>query len=150
MSIRDKLLIALAGLVFMVVVVPLLVIGVMLYITSDKEFQQKREAREIEGREFGKTTTQEGCIKEGLERARKMTVFELKSNLLNQAFVENCLAASQPIPGFCDGIPRDTLLNTNAESDWKDQQCEKVAMDDANTGCHAVFGAKVYFCREQK
>ena len=146
LSITRKILIALGtGVAFLVAMIVVL-LGVAFYLGSDKELARETEAKKVEGREFGKTTNQEGCLKEGLTRAKTTTIFNLKANEINRAFVGACLESSHPTPRFCDGVPRDSLLNPSAEADWEKQQCENVGMDHAQTGCDAVFTAKANFC----
>lgn len=119
-----------------------LVAGV-LYFTSDKDFDRKYEASKVEGGEFGKATDQQGCMQEGLKRAKKMNIFNINQLMINKGFVSECLTASRPTPGFCNGVPSKW---TSGFTEWEEKQCKKVGMDDVQTGCKSVFEEKVEFC----
>ena len=124
------------------------IVGIVLLVhfLDTPESKRAYEAREIEGREFGKTIDQPGCVKEGLARAQKMTRFEISRAVENEAFVEGCLKSSRATSGFCNGVPPFWKLQDN---DWTKEQCERVGMDYMRTGCTAVFDAKITVCRDQ-
>ena len=52
------------------------IVGVGIYAISRSGFTKEYDAKEAEGREFGKTTDQAGCIKEALRRAQTIGVFD--------------------------------------------------------------------------
>jgi len=152
MSTTMKILIPLGIGLFIIVVITAVTVGILLYVashlSSDKELARQEAVKESEGREFGKTTDQEGCMKEGLVQAKTIPIFQLKSNSINRAFVRGCLESSRATPLFCDHIPTDSLVHPSAESDWEDEQCEKIGMDVRETGCTFVFMAKIHFCHD--
>lgn len=144
-SISRQILIAF-GIVALLFIVGIgALVGVAIYITSGKEYTQQYEARQAEGREFGKTTDQQGCMQEGLKRARAMKAYNINQVMFNKAFVEECLQTSRPTQGFCDGVPSQWNPNN---SDWEEKQCAKAGLDDLQTGCKAVFDVKVDFCSQ--
>jgi hypothetical protein len=127
-------------------VIGVVVAGIILVVHFESgESKRGYEAKEIEGREFGKKTDETGCMNEGLARAKGMKAWEVSSNVDNQAFVEECLKSSRPITGFCDNVPSVWKLKDN---DLEREQCEKVGMDVFQTGCTAVFHARLSFCRK--
>jgi hypothetical protein len=128
----------------LVIIVPIVafVVGI-LYFTSDENYSRDYEVRKAEGREFGKLTDQQGCMQEGLKRARTMNILKINEITLNQAFVEECLKAGRPSPNFCDGVPSTA---TSTFTEWPENQCKKAGMDVVKTGCKAVFEEKVDFC----
>lgn len=77
---------------------------VYLYIPSlytPEKLQKQGERAYLEGREFGKTTNEQGCFVEATGRAANRTL-----NVINgQPWLSGCLYASEMSPGFCDGIP---------------------------------------------
>jgi hypothetical protein len=121
------------------------VVGFVYYVYKG-EGSGDYEIREAEGREFGKTTDQAGCMKEGLQRAKGIKVLEINRAISNQGFVEECLKSASPTTGFCDGVPGFWTLQ---DSEWVNKQCENAAHDSA-TGCGAVFQAKLDFCHDKK
>lgn len=129
----------------MIVVVPVCVVGALtafVLLTSTKESKESYAAKEVEGREFGKTTDQAGCMKEGLARAQGIKPLDLNRNADNQGFVGECLKSSRQLPGFCDGIPSWWKFD---DSDWTFEQCDNIRMERIT--CSSVFQAKVDACR---
>ncbi len=127
---------------FIGVVIGAGVVGFVYYV-SRGEGSGDYEPMRAEGREFGKTTDQASCIKEGLVRARGIRLINLNRNINNQAFVAECLKSARPNSGFCDGVPARWKLQ---DSEWTNKQCENAGMDSVQTGCGAVFQAKLDFC----
>ena len=149
-SFTKKILIALGIVALSFVILMVAFAGLAIYLTSDlesdKDFQRESAAKQTEGREFGKTTDQQGCMREGLTRAKANSTFEFKAGQINSAFVKACLESSRPAPGFCDGIPERTLTNPSGDYDWITEQCDKSGMDHVKTGCIAVFQTRILFC----
>ena len=143
MAITTKKILIALGIGVLIIVTPLAVaLGWAIYRSFDKEASRAYEAKEAEGREFGKTTDQLGCMKEGLARAKDPSI---NFSLNNGAFVRTCLESSRPVPGFCDGVPRRTLLNPQ-DYEWTAEQCQGIGMDDRKTDCSWVFHQQVQFC----
>jgi len=151
-TLTKKILIILGIVALSFVVLVAVLIGLAFYVTSDlesdKDFQRESQAKQVEGRELGKTTDQPGCVREGLTRAKTMTTFEFKRGQINSAFVKACLESSRPAPGFCNGIPQRSLTAPSADYDWITEQCDKLGMDHIKTGCIAVFQTRILFCKD--
>lgn len=122
------------------------IVGFVYYVYKGTESAEYK-TQEVEGREFGKTTDQAGCVKEGLKRAKGIKLIELNRAISNQAFVEECLKSASPTPAFCDGVPGRLSFQ---DSEWSQKQCEKAGMDQMQTSCTTVFQAKLSFCHDQK
>jgi hypothetical protein len=122
------------------------VIGLVYYV-SRGQGSGEFEAHEVEGREFGKTTDQAGCMKEGLERAKAIRLLEVNRAINNQAFAEECLKSARSTSGFCEGVPPMWTLQDN---EWARRQCEKVRLDPFQTSCTSVFHAKLNVCHGLK
>ena len=134
MKIGTKIVI---GVVIAIVLIIGLVVGGwfgFIYLT-DRVYQKragKEKQARVDGREFGRTTDQNGCIEKGFTLKREISKFD--SVILD--FVGECLASSEPIPNFCDGV---------SDSDyWNDKQCEKVPSD---APCHDTIYAKQSYCK---
>lgn len=145
MSITKKLLIALGICLLVVVIFMIALAGIFFYLQSDKDLARATEASEVEGHDFGKTTDQRGCMKEGLARATTSNDFKPKLGIVRGTFIRACLESSRPAPGFCDGVPKRSLANPS-NYDWTIQQCEKIRMDSSKTGCKLVFDEQARFC----
>ena|SRR2546421_1902783 len=126
----------------MIAIPVVIVIGVLLFV---KDNPAEHTVREAEGREFAKTTDQEGCMREGLSRARHINLLSIEQLGYNHDFVQECLKSSRPTSGFCEGIPTSFVADA---INWQEKQCKKSGMDEVLTGCKAVFEDKVQFCNE--
>lgn len=118
----------------------LAIIGFVVYIYSDKNYLAQHDAVTIEGKEFGKTTDQEGCIKRGLSWLGDEENPSIKQLALNGHFVNECLRSSKPSPNFCKGVPK--MLESDRK--WKKEQCSMVGRDDLT--CDVVFDEKKSYC----
>ena len=99
--------------------------------------QKKVEQAEVNGREFGKTTDQNGCLEKGF----------LTEEYLASGFVKGCLKSSKPIPDFCDGVPLGyDSGNAKDISKWLDERCKKVGHNERS--CLDTFIVKRDFCTE--
>lgn len=126
------------GAVSIIVLIIGLIVGgfagfIYLATLTDKKRAEKEKQARIDGREFGRTTNQNGCIEKG---------FSLKSehnfDKVTLEFVRECLESSEPIPNFCDGV------RASDKGDWRnDKQCEKVPN---NPPCHDTIYAKQSYC----
>lgn len=122
------------------VIIPVLaLIGLIFYISSDKEYTEQFKIAGEEGKNFGKTTDQNGCLEQGFLRMadiKKPTIFQLA---VNGSFVEECLRISKPSSNFCQDVPK--LLYR----DWINEQCEKIGKKDDYV-CFDVIDEKRSFC----
>jgi len=139
----NKALIAFGIAAGLVVAAILIIVAIGAIATYDPEFSPKYAAKQAEGREYGKGTDQQGCMKEGLARAQGIGFLDVNAQTLNNGFVEECLKASRPTPGFCQGVPSYWSMK---DDEWKAAQCRKVGMDESKTGCSSVFQTQIEFC----
>src|SRR4051794_34625054 len=101
----------LKALLIVAIVVVVLVVGVVgvgvFYVMRNKDawLARGKEVAE-EGRNFGKTTDNQGCVDEGLSRYKREPGFT--SILTNSIFMRMCLESSKPTAGFCNDVPRQT------------------------------------------
>lgn len=116
----------------------LAVVGFVLYIYSDKRYLAQHDTVTIEGRGFGETTDQNGCIERGLSWLGDVKDPSIKQVTLNGRFVNECLRSSKPSPNFCKGVPK------LVDREWKSEQCRVVGRDDLT--CDVVFDEKRSYC----
>ena len=111
----------------------------LVFLTEQayKKSNKKIEQAKVDGREYGKTTDQNGCMEKGFLRDEKGESF-----YSGVGFVDECLKSSKPNPDFCDGVPFD------ASVDWNDEQCKKVGHNTQS--CFHAFVAKHSFCDGKK
>lgn len=98
---------------------------------------------EAEGREFGKTHDQQGCMDEGMRRSRSIGVIDLAAGIQLGAFVDACFTTSRPTPNFCEGVPG---LFSFKETEWGKAECRRVGIDPEKTACIHVTKRKHEYC----
>ena len=135
MTTKAKVIIA-AGVAALILVVA--AAGVIIYVASDKEYARLYSAALAEGRELGKGTDQEGCVRQGMSRLEGVGEPGVRHLSANDVFVRECLDVSRPTPGFCEGVPVVPFR------EWVADQCERIGRADAV--CLGVFDAKHTFC----
>ena len=129
------------------VIVILFALGIAAFVgwliwTPEKPSPED-EAKMAEGREFAKTTDQNGCLTEGVKRARHIGFLEMSKTVANEYFVEQCFRNSRPTPGFCDGVPGFWNLKGD---EWKDTQCRKLGLKPLESACASVYEEQIIFC----
>lgn len=134
-----KLLIIGIGIVVIIIVLFVGFVIFMKFTPQGRTLDQRLTALENEGTEFGKTTDQRGCIKEGLARGKKIT--DITSQVGNRDFVRGCLRSSQASPGFCDDVPS---IVGKMFTDWEAKQCEKI--HSPTVACQDVMKEVIIFC----
>ena len=140
MSKTTKLL--LVGAAVLIVGIVLVVGGLIVFKST---IGKRLDAFKIEGTEFGRTTDEEGCLKEGFARARKLSK---NADILKEVgisdFVSGCLRSSKSTPGFCDAVP--STVEWLAGSDGK--ECGKI--DVPTELCKKVLKERFIYCGNLK
>ena len=147
MTHTTKWIVGVVVVIAFVIVVGVAVLVAFVYFMSSGDMKGQYDAKQLEGREFGKTTDQAACMKEGLERAKGIKLLEINRAVNNQVFVEECLKSASPTSGFCDGVPAIWKLQ---DDEWATKQCEKAGLDELRTSCTTVFKAKLNVCQGLK
>jgi hypothetical protein len=133
------------GVVMTVLLIIGLIIGLVVTELYYELFYQSKINRQnweqtgIDGKEFGKSTDQNGCLEKGFSPEPSHAYSDY-----NFLFVSECLNSSQPSPNFCDGVP--PWLQSESRI-WEAKQCEKVPNKDA---CHETMSAKLSYCDNEK
>ena len=142
MKTSTKILLSVGG-VFALLVLIVAAFVIYVYLGASDEYKKKFAAAQAKGREFGAKADGDGCVKEGLSRAKTTPMYTIDEGAVNRAFVEECLKTSRPVGDFCQGVP--SVLDIN-EMDWRKEQCRKVGMDEVESGCLSVFDKKREYC----
>ncbi len=130
--------------IFVLLAVGVIVGGVVWWSRNkDKLIGQVKQSM-TEGREYGRTTDNQGCVDESLSRYKKDPGFgsAISTNLFNKA----CLEASRATPGFCTDVPRPTEFMKSGQ--WRAAQCRKVALSSDNY-CQQLFQPVQEFCERK-
>jgi len=146
MTTTGKVLLFGGGGLVLIGIVGAVAVGVWL-INAGARMTKEAEAQAAEGRSFGHTTDQRGCIDEGLRRAKEFRAIDIGSMVVNQTFVEKCLYSSKKTDGFCDGVP---ARFSAGDDDWMKGECRNVNMSPLGTGCMSPFKAQLEYCYRRK
>ena len=94
-----------------------------------------------EGAEHGRRTDNEGCLNEAAARHARVGGFT--DIVRSGVFMQACLEASRPTPGFCDGVPRQTDFLKGVT--WQQQQCRRFGLKPEQQ-CGQLFQGVQRFC----
>lgn len=133
------------GVVLVLLIV--VVIGAGVYWVSLQTgplFAKSTEAME-EGRRFGASTDNAGCVSETLARYQKEPGFT--GAVTGQVFMGGCLRVSLPTEGFCDGVPGPTEFMRVAE--WRREQCAQAGLGK-DAYCQQIFTPVQSYCERQR
>ena len=117
--------------------------GIFALNYVEKSMGEAYAGVEAEGREFGKTVDQRGCIDEGIRRSRSMGPLDLSRAIALSTYVDACLETCRPTAGFCDGLPSFWSMK---DAEWSAAQCRKAGVDPEKTGCIHVLKRQYQFC----
>lgn len=98
-----------------------------------------------EGRDYGRRTDNEGCLNESVARHARAAGFSeiLKNNL----FLNSCLEASRPTPGFCDDVPGRAEIMKGAR--WQMDECKRYGLKPESQ-CGQLFQQVQQFCERRR
>jgi hypothetical protein len=120
-----------------------IVIGIIGLNYLESRFAESTKKVEIEGREFGQTTDQQGCISEGMRKSKTIGILDLSDSIALSAFTDACLETSKPTSGFCEGVPSFWSMK---DSEWGAAKCRKAGIDPERTACIHVTKRQHQFC----
>lgn len=131
--------------VILVLVVGAIAAGVYWWSQNKDAIMAGTKAAMEEGREFGRTSDNQGCVDETISRYRKDRGFTaaISSGLFESA----CLETSRPTPGFCDDVPKSTEFMRSGE--WRAEQCSKVDLG-GDKYCQQLFAPVQQHCELKK
>lgn len=129
-----------------IVVLVAVVAGLGIYWWSHhgQQLVQASKTAAMEGKTFGTTSDQAGCLTEALARQERSKDFT--DAVANDVFLRTCLGASRPTPGFCAGVPRQTDFLASVR--WQMEKCPGLA--NATTACRQLYTQVQHFCDESK
>jgi hypothetical protein len=135
-----KALLAVA--IILVLLVVGVVVGGVVWWSRNKDKLVNR-AKEVvtEGRDFGRSTDNQGCVDESISRYKREPGFT--AVISNSIFTRACLEASRPTPGFCSDVPKATEFMKSAE--WRASQCRRVDLA-SDSYCQQLFQPVQEFC----
>jgi len=136
-----KALLAVA-IVAVLLVVGVVVGGVVWWSRNKDKLMGRAKEVMTEGREFGRTTDNQGCVDETLVRYKKEPGFTSVISL--SIFSRACLDASRPTPGFCNDVPKPTEFIKSGQ--WSVEQCRRADLS-SDSYCRQLFQPVQEFCQ---
>ena len=135
-----KALIIIAVLVVLLVV-GVIVAGVYWWVHNKDALITRGKAQVTEGRDFGLTTDNQGCVDQSLLRYKADPGFAgaIAANL----FMQSCLESSKQTQGFCNEVPRE--IEFVKSSEWRLAQCKHIDLS-ADQYCQQLFAPVQRFC----
>lgn len=130
------------AILIVLLVVGAVVGGVVWWSRNKEKIIGNLKQTTTEGREYGRTTDNQGCVDENLARYKRDPGFS--SVISASIFVRACLDTSRPTSGFCNDIPKTTEFMKSAE--WRAAQCRKYDMAKDNY-CQQLFQPVQEFCQ---
>ena len=131
----------------------LLVIGLIVVIgafiamrTYGPQILEATTRADAAGREFGKTTDQQGCMTEAIQRSRSSSPMDIGAGMELSLFTDACLKVSRESTNFCESVPSMFSLDAN---DWSAAECTKAGADPEKTACAHVMKRKHQFCNKR-
>jgi len=120
--------------------------GVVYWVYQNKDkWVQSAEQLVKEGKEFGAKANNQGCLEEALSRYKRDKSFTGRFAI--QSFLTVCLQASEPSPGFCDGVPEKGEILKSAN--WTQKKCSEAGMQN-DQGCQQIFSPVQTYCQRSK
>ncbi len=131
-----------------IVVIVVLVLGVIgagvYYVSRNKDAWIARgKAVASEGRDFGRSSDNQGCVDESISRYKREPGFG--SAISNSIFMQSCLDSSRPTPNFCTDVPKATEFMKSAQ--WRVDQCRKIDLS-SDSYCQQLFQPVQQFCEK--
>src|SRR6266478_8598275 len=138
-----KALLAVA-IIAVLLVVGVIVGGVVWWSRNKNKLMGRAKEVMTEGREFGRSSDNQGCVDETMARYKKEPGFA--SGISASIFSRACLDASRPTPGFCANVPKPTEFIKSGQ--WRVEQCRRVDLSK-DSYCQQMFQPVQVFCQRE-
>jgi len=111
-------------------------------VTADEETTTITEGLTAiaEGKEFGATTNNSGCVADALSHPESEPGFVAGVQLAS--WLNACLENSTPTPGFCDDVPKSA--DAKATEEWRATKCRLSSADEKT--CGLIYAGVQRFC----
>lgn len=126
-------------------IVGVIVAGIYWWSNNKATLIARGKAQMDQGHDAGRTTDNQGCVDQSVLRYKAQPGFtgEIATNLFMQA----CLDASSPTPGFCDEVPKETEFIKSGQ--WRVAQCQRVDLS-SDQYCQQLFAPVQHFCEKRR
>jgi hypothetical protein len=133
------------GVLLVLLVVGVIGAGVYWWSNNKDALMARGKALVEEGRDAGRQTDNQGCVDQAIARYKAGP--GLTSGISTGIFMDSCLRASSPTPGFCDEVPKEIEFIKSGQ--WQLAQCERVGLG-SDQYCRQLFQGVERFCERQK
>ena len=133
------------GIALVLLVVGVIAAGVYWWSQNKDALIARGKAQVEEGRSVGLTTDNQGCVDQSITRYKADPGFA--STIATNIFMQTCLEASKPTPGFCDEVPRE--IEFMKSSEWRLVQCKRVDLS-SDQYCQQLFAPVQHFCERPR
>ena len=131
--------------VMVVLVVGLIGAGYVWWMRNKDSLRAHAKEVAAEGREFGNSSDNQGCVDETFLRYKKEPPGFFNAINYGQ-FMSACLEVSRPSPGFCDNVPVGKMMELMA---WRESQCQRYKVPN-DQKCQQLLMGEVMFCGARK
>ena len=135
-----KILLAIA-LAIVLLVVGAVAAGVYWWSRNKDALMARAKEVVAEGKDFGGHSNNQGCVDESISRYKKEP--GLSTAISTSIFMRTCLDTSEPTPGFCDDVPKETEFIKSGQ--WRVEQCRSYGLG-GDSYCPNLFQPVQQFC----
>jgi hypothetical protein len=125
-------------------VIGIIAAGAFWWSRNKDSLIAKGKAEVTEGKDTGRSTDNQGCVDKSVERYKAER--GLMSAIGTSIFMQTCLQASRPTPGFCDDVPRQMEFTETGR--WRVAQCQRYDMS-GDKYCQQLFSPVQQFCEKR-
>jgi len=133
-----------AGVLLVVLVVGVVAGGIFWWSRNKDSLIARGKAVVTEGQDAGRKSDNQGCVDQSISRYKRGPGFT--SSIETSIFMQTCLQASRPTPGFCDEVPKQTEFMKTAQ--WRLEQCRQVELS-SDQYCQNLFTPVQHFCERR-
>jgi hypothetical protein len=98
--------------------------GYLWFASKQDELKAEGERLRAEASAFAKTSDQQGCVKESLERAGRCDPNDITGAVCRgivSVFFKACLAEAKPAENFCEDVPKGSDIMASVK--WSLDRC---------------------------
>jgi len=133
-----------AGVLLVLLVVGVVAGGVFWWSRNKDSLIARGKAVVTEGQDAGRKSDNQGCVDQSISRYKRGPGFT--GSIETSIFMQTCLQASRPTPGFCDEVPKQTEFIKTAQ--WRLEQCRQVELS-SDQYCQNLFTPVQQFCERR-
>ncbi|HSE39213.1 MAG TPA: hypothetical protein VLH08_00485 [Acidobacteriota bacterium] len=135
-------ILVMAGIVFFGTI--LLIAGWWWWKSNQKEITQSTLKARQEGKNAGVNINEQECL--NLSVTRTAAEIRFTEIIANGVFLGGCLETSNPVDGFCKGVPKDSEFSRSIG--WRKSKCTTLKLEQNK--CSALLSVVQRYCHEDR